>query len=155
MDKIAFLRVHSTIENNHLRKTSDKNSGDPMQKVQKTLFITGGILCIILAFIGIVVPVLPTTPFLLLAAFLFTRSSPRALHWLENNRLFGAYIRNYRSGRGMKLSDKIISLTLLWIAIGISVVFAIDNHWIQILLLGIAIGVTFHLMRLKTYRPNL
>lgn len=52
------------------------------------------------------------------------------------------------------MSDKIISLTLLWFAIGASVIFAVDNHWIQILLLAIAVGVTLHLVRIKTYRPE-
>lgn len=125
-----------------------------MHKLRKPFFIVAGAICVGLAFLGILIPVLPTTPFLLLAAFLFAHSSQQALHWLENNRLFGAYIRNYRQGRGMKLLDKIISLAFLWIAIGVSVTFAVENTWIRILLLIIALGVTVHLVRLKTFRPE-
>lgn len=99
-------------------------------------------------------PILPTTPFLLLAAFFFTRSSPRALYWLEHNRLFGAYIHNYRSGRGMRLRDKVISIFCLWLAIGGSVIFAVESLWVRLSLLGIATGVTVHLMRINTYRPE-
>lgn len=125
-----------------------------MVNFRKTLFIAGGGICILLAFIGIFVPVLPTTSFLLLAAYLFTRSSPRALHWLENNRLFGAYIRNYRSGRGMKLGDKIFSIAFLWLGIGLTVIFAVKSVWVQILLIGIAVAVTVHLVWIKTYRSE-
>jgi uncharacterized membrane protein YbaN (DUF454 family) len=125
-----------------------------MGSLRKTLFIVGGVFCVVFAFIGIFFPILPTTPFLLLAAFLFARSSDRALHWLENNRMFGRYIRNYRAGRGMRLRDKILTLTLLWATIGITVVYAIENLWVQLLLLGIAIGVTTHLVRINTYQPE-
>lgn len=125
-----------------------------MRKTSRILLITGGVACVLLALIGIFIPVLPTTPFLILAAFLFAHSSPRALHWLENNRLLGAYIRNYRAGRGMKLVDKIISLTLLWLGIGLSIWKLVDTLWLQLVLLSVAVGVTIHLLRVKTFRPQ-
>ena len=125
-----------------------------MRKTSRILLIVGGVVCVLLSLIGILIPVLPTTPFLLLAAFLFARSSPRALHWLESNRLLGAYIRNYRAGRGMKMVDKIISLTLLWLGIGLSIWKLVDTLWVQAGLLIIAVGVTVHLARVKTYRPE-
>lgn len=106
-----------------------------------------------LAFIGILLPVLPTTPFLLLAAFLFARGSPRLQHWLESNRLFGAYIHNYRSGKGMTLRSKIISIGGLWLLIGIT--FFISNLiWLKVILVLVAIGVTTHLVRVRVYRPD-
>jgi uncharacterized membrane protein YbaN (DUF454 family) len=126
-----------------------------MQNIKRTLYITGGFLCVILAFIGIFVPLMPTTAFLLLAAFLFSRSSKRALHWLEYNRLFGKYIRDYRAGRGIPLPQKIITLAILWISILLTIIYAIENHWVEILLLGVAVGVTIHLARLKTYQPEI
>jgi uncharacterized protein len=121
---------------------------------RKTLYITGGWLCVILGFIGIFVPVLPTTSFLLLAAFLFTRSSKRTLHWLENNRLFGAYIRNYRAGYGMRMHDKVITLVMLWGGIGASIYFIQGPLWVELLLLVVAIAVTAHIALLKVYRPE-
>jgi len=123
-----------------------------MKKVWKSIYISGGVICVVFGVIGIFIPVLPTTPFLLLAAFLFARSSDRALHWLLNNRLFGAYIRNYREGKGMAARDKIVTLALLWLTIGLSMLFATQNLWIRLGLLIVAAGVTFHLLRIKTYR---
>jgi len=113
-----------------------------------------GILFVVLGIIGLLLPVLPTTPFLLLAAFFFARSSDRALQWLLHNRWFGAYIRNYRAGRGMALRDKIITLSLLWATIGLSAVYAVEQWWLRLLLISVAGGVTFHLARLKTYRQE-
>ena len=122
--------------------------------MRKAIFILLGIIFVILAMVGLMVPVLPTTPFLLLAAFFFARSSDRALNWLLHNRWFGAYIRNYREGRGMALKDKVISLSLLWITIGLSAIYAVDQWWLRLVLVGIASGVTFHLTRLKNYLPE-
>lgn len=125
-----------------------------MKNIRKTLYITGGFICVILAFIGIFVPLMPTTAFLLLAAFLFSRSSKRALHWLEYNHLFGKYIRDYRAGRGIPTPHKIFTLALLWITIGLTILYATENHWVKTLLLAVAVGVTIHLIRLKTYQPE-
>ncbi len=125
-----------------------------MRELKTTLFMTGGIICVILGFVGIFLPVLPTTPFILLAAFLFARSSNRALQWLLNNRWFGSRIRNYREGRGMAAQDKAVSLLSLWVTIGLTTVFVVDNLWVKLILVGIACGVTFHLLRIKTYRPR-
>lgn len=125
-----------------------------MQRIKKAIFITLGVIFVILGLVGILTPILPTTPFLLLAAFFFARSSDRALQWLLHNRWFGVYIRNYREGRGMALRHKIITLSLLWATIGLSIIYAVEQWWLRLLLVGIAGGVTFHLTRLKNYRPE-
>ena len=124
-----------------------------MRKLRTVLFITIGAICVILALIGIFLPVLPTTPLLLLAAFFFTRSSNRALQWLLNNRWFGKYIRNYHEGRGISINNKIIALLSLWITIGLTTIFVVENVWVRGTLLLVACGVTVHLLRIKTYRP--
>jgi uncharacterized protein len=120
-------------------------------RVIKFTYILLGIICVVLAFLGIFLPVLPTTPFLLLAAFFFARSSDRFLHWLLTNRWFGPYIRNYREGKGMSARNKAFTLTMLWLSIGVTVIFAIDILWLRLLLIGIASGVTFHLARINTF----
>lgn len=125
-----------------------------IRNLQHKLSILGGCACVVLAFIGALVPILPTRPFPLLAAYLFTRSSPGALDWLENNRIFGHYLRNYRQGRGLALHEKVVSIGLLWLTIGISVVSMVDHAWIQIGLLAVAIGVTRHLVRMNTCRSK-
>ena len=125
-----------------------------MNKVLRTLLIAAGLLFVGLGIVGIFLPILPTTPFLLLAAYCFARSSDRFYHWLMTNRWFGAYIRNYREGRGMPLREKIISLTALWLTISATIIFSVSAWWLRLLLLAIALGVTTHLVRLPTYRPS-
>ncbi|MBM3705099.1 MAG: DUF454 domain-containing protein [Actinobacteria bacterium] len=120
-----------------------------MNKTVKILLIATGTLFVGIAVIGIFVPVLPTTPFLLVAAALYARSSARFYNWLVNNRLFGRYIKNYREGMGIPLKIKIAAITLSWIMIGCSAIFAIDKLWIRIILVVIAAGVTAHISLIR------
>ena len=117
---------------------------------KRYLLIAAGSICVILGIVGIFVPVLPTTPFLLLAAACYFRSSDRFYHWLLNNRILGTYIRNYLEGRGMSRRSKVITLLLLWLTIGFTILFVIQNIVIRIILVIIALGVTIHISRLKT-----
>jgi hypothetical protein len=93
--------------------------------------------------------VLPTTPFLLLAAACYLRSSERFYLWLINNRLFGAYIRDYIEGKGMALKTKIITLVLLWTGIGISIAVGTQSLVVRIILGAVAVGVTLHIILIK------
>jgi len=120
----------------------------------KTVYITAGILCVTAGVIGIVLPVLPTTPFLLLAAYFFARSSDRFLHWLLTNRWLGAYIRNYRAGLGMTALAKVFTITALWLSIGASIAFVIEAWWLKLILAAIGSGVTYHLLSINTYNPK-
>jgi len=125
-----------------------------MTRIKKYIYIGLGILATIIGIIGIFIPILPTTPFLLLAAYLFSKSSERFLHWLLTNKLCGNYIDNYRSGRGLPLKQKVLTVLLLWVTIGLSVFVFVDTLWVQILLLLIALAVTLHLIMIKTCRPD-
>lgn len=125
-----------------------------MKNNKRYIIISLGIFCVLLGVIGIIVPVLPTTPFLLLAAYFFAKSSPRFLRWLLTNRLFGKYIDNYRSGRGIPLLQKILTIISLWLTIGVSALFFVESWWVRGLLLVIALGVTVHLVRVKTYKEG-
>ena len=120
----------------------------------RTLLIVLGTLCVALGVLGMFLPLLPTTPFLLLAAVCYSRSSERFYRWLITNRWCGKYIRNYREGRGMPLRQKVLIILLLWLTIGSTAWLAVSQWWIRLTLLGIAIGVTIHLVRMKTYRPK-
>lgn len=120
----------------------------------KVLLLCFGTLCVALGVLGIFLPVLPTTPFLLLAAYCYGRSSERFYRWLITNRWCGEYIRNYREGKGIPLRKKILSILLLWMTIGYTIVFAVSQGWIRLILLGIAAGVTLHLLKTKTLRPE-
>ena len=119
--------------------------------IQITL-ITAGTLFVGLGILGIFVPVLPTTPFLLLAAACYARSSPRFYDWLLTNRWFGSYIRNYLQGKGISLKIKIMTITLLWLTIGCSVAFAVHVFTIRIILILIAVGVTIHILTVRTLK---
>ena len=116
------------------------------------LFIAGTI-CLIVGVIGAFVPILPTTPFLLLAAACYLRSSPRAHHWLVNSRFPGVYIRHYQSGRGLPLGMRLGSIALLWLTIGYSAIYVVENAWIRALLALIAIGVTVHIASIRPHAP--
>jgi uncharacterized protein len=122
--------------------------------MQRILFIVLGSLCVALGVIGIFVPLMPTTVFLLLAGFFYARSSPRFYNWLLNHRWLGTYLRNYRDGRGVPMRDKVVTLVVLWLSIALTTVFFVRTWWIILLLLVIAAGVTIHLVSLKTYRPE-
>ncbi len=121
-----------------------------MRLIARGFLVLVGTLAVVLGVIGIFVPVLPTTPFLLLAAFCFARSSERFHRWLMSNRWFGPYLRNYREGGGMVLRDKVLTLTALWLGIGTTVAFAVPAPIGKAALLAIALAVTVHLLRIKT-----
>ena len=124
-----------------------------MNRLARCLLIGFGTLCVALGVIGIFVPILPTTPFLLLAACCFARSSRTFLNWLLTNRWFGAYIRNYREGRGIPRREKVLMITALWLTIGFSALYAVSVWWGKLLLVAVAIGVTVHLVRIRTFKP--
>ena len=118
----------------------------------KPILLVCGFIFTGLGLIGIVLPVLPTTPFLLLAAACFARSSEKWHNWLMTNKLFGDYLRNYQEGKGIPLKIKIMAISFLWVTILISIYFFIENWIIQIILIIIASAVTVHLITIKTYR---
>jgi uncharacterized membrane protein YbaN (DUF454 family) len=122
------------------------------QKLVRVLFLVAGTFSLALGAIGIFLPILPTTPFLLISAACFLRSSQRMHNWLLDNRWFGEYIKNYQEGRGIPYKTKIVTLVFLWAAILYSAFIALDEILIgQVALLLIAFGVSVHLIRL----PNL
>lgn len=120
------------------------------EKLKKGLLIFAGTVFTATGVIGIFVPVLPTTPFLLLAAACYLRSSQRFYNWLLGNRFFGAYVSNYLHGRGMPRKIKIATIFLLWLTISCSIIFAVQALVIRIILLIIAVGVTVHILLIKT-----
>ncbi len=121
-------------------------------KLIRRLMIFAGSFFVGLGILGIFLPVLPTTPFLLLAAACYTKSSKRFYNWLINNKWLGIYIKNYREGNGIPLKVKILSISLLWFTIGYSVVFVVNTFLIQVILILIAIGVTIHVLSIRTFR---
>ena len=124
-------------------------SKQSISKPIQILLITLGTFFVVVGIAGIFIPVLPTTPLLLISAALYAKSSTRFYNWLINNRIFGQYIKNYREGKGIPLRLKIITITLLWVTIGCSAIFAVDILWVRIMLVIIAAGVTVHVIRIR------
>ena len=120
------------------------------QKLVRAFCFVAGTVSLVLGAIGIVLPVLPTTPFLLLALACYCRSSERMTHWMLNNKYFGKYIRNYREGKGIPLKTKLLALSILWTTIVISAVFLIPILVVQVILFVVAVAVTLHLVSLPT-----
>jgi len=120
------------------------------QTLKKRLFFLCGIMLVIVATIGIFVPLLPTTPFLLLAAACFLKSSDRAYQWLLNNKIYGKYIRNYIEKKGIPLRIKVFTLLLLWISIAYAFLFATDHVWVRAALLIVLAGVSTHILLIRT-----
>ncbi len=122
------------------------------QKWLRVILIAAGSLFTGLGILGIFLPVLPTTPFLLLAAACYARSSQKFYDWLLNNRYFGNYIKNYRESKSVPLKVKMLTVALLWITIGFSVIFVVETIFIRVILILIAIGVSIHVLSLRTLR---
>ena len=118
----------------------------------KVFYRAVGLLSLGLGILGVVLPVLPTTPFLLLSLWCFSRSSERLERWLLTNPMFGRYLDDYRSGRGIPRRVKVYILLLLWGAILYSAFVLTGLGWLRILLLAIAVGVTLHIVSQKTTR---
>jgi uncharacterized membrane protein YbaN (DUF454 family) len=118
----------------------------------KWSLITLGTLALGLGIMGIFLPLLPTTPFLLAAAACYLRSSERMYRWLLSHRWFGPFISNYRQHRAISKRHKAITLILLWSAIGYSSVFATRNLILRIALFAVAVGVTVHVLSLRTWK---
>ncbi len=117
-------------------------------------FIVAGTISLGLGAAGVFLPILPTTPFLLLSAACYYKGSERMHRWLLNNKLFGSYIRNYKEGKGISKIAKILSLFLLWITIGYSVFFMVGSYVVQLILFAVAIAVTVHVATLPTLRKS-
>jgi len=118
--------------------------------MRRILLVTAGSLSLGLGVVGVVVPVLPTTPFLILAAICYARSSTRCYRWLVTNRVFGRYLDDYLQGRGIAWTVKASALVLLWGVIGCSAFLVVEAWWLRVLLLVIATGVTIHIVKLKS-----
>ncbi len=120
-----------------------------MHSIKKYLYLFGGSLSLALGIIGIFIPVLPTTPFLLLSAFCYLRSSQKMYDWLINHKIFGPYIYNYITYKAVTRKTKKVALAFLWFMLTISMILVPIIH-VRIFLVASGIGVTIHLVSLKT-----
>jgi uncharacterized protein len=118
----------------------------------RIFFIVLGILSVILAALGVLLPGLPATPFLLLASYSFARSSKRMHDWLVNNKIFGPILSDFLDRKGIRLHIKIISIVMMWGMMLVSVFFLMENDVIKYVAIGGALIGTFAVTRYKTIR---
>ena len=119
--------------------------------MKRILLLLCGWVSLGLAVLGIFLPVLPTTPLVLLGAICFSSSSDKMYRILLNSRLFGPYIENYRTKQGIPLAVKVRAIALLWLLLGLSALL-MQKLWSTVLFAVIGTGVTIHLVILKTKR---
>ena len=101
----------------------------------KALWVIAGSVFVVLGAFGVILPGLPTTPFLILAAACYIRSSQRLYDWLIANKTFGPYLRDYREGKGIPKRAKKIALVMMIIFVGYAVLFALDDLIVRIVVL--------------------
>ena len=123
-------------------------------RVVGMLLKIAGTAFLIIGGVGIILPLLPTTPFLLLAAVCYARSSERWYNWLLYNRWFGSYIRNWHEGKGIPMRTKILSVVFLIMTIGYSAAFVVPFFIGKVALILIAVCVSVHILSFPTLEPD-
>jgi len=118
-------------------------------RLKKILLKAAGFALLGLGAVGVVLPVLPTTPFVLLAAVCFSASDQKIYTRLKNNRVFGPYIENYQTKRGITRLRKAVSIAFVWVMLGISALM-VELVWVYAVLGVVGLGVTIHLLMIKT-----
>ena len=118
----------------------------------KYLFAFFGTVSLVLGIMGVFLPVLPTTPFLLLAAALYMRSSQRLYDWLMSHKHLGAYIKNFREYKALPLRVKIVSVTMVWATLLYCAISVAKEWWMSAMFIAIALGVTIHILSYKTLK---
>ena len=125
----------------------------PIFAAMKSLLAVLGVVSLSLGVAGIFLPLLPTTPFLLLAAWAFVRSSPRLYAWLINHPHLGEYIRNFRENHAIPLRVKVVSVSLVWLTIGFCIVAVAEQWWwAQAALALLAAAITWHILSYDTLK---
>lgn len=120
-----------------------------MENLKKKIYICVGLLSIVLGIVGAFLPVMPTVPFLLVALFCFERSSKKYHDMILNNRYFGKVLKDYYDGRGLTIFVKIKAILFLTCGIVFSI-YKVQNLHLRIMLFVIWLGVSLHIMLLKT-----
>jgi len=119
--------------------------------VKKRLLISAAFVSLGFGIAGIFLPLLPTTPFLLLSAYCFLKSSRTRYEWLVGHRIFGEYIADYIKHRAVPLRRKILCVTAMWLCMGMSA-YIVDNTYATIALVAVGSGVTWHILTLRTLK---
>jgi uncharacterized membrane protein YbaN (DUF454 family) len=121
-----------------------------MDRIRGYIYVVLGTIALAVGALGLLLPVLPTTPFVILAAACYYRGSERLHAWILNSRWFGEPIRNFQAGRGLTRNMKTRAVSLMWATIIVSAVFFVNSLVVRAVVFGVAICVTIYLFRLPT-----
>jgi len=116
----------------------------------RMLYLCCGWLSLATGVLGLFLPLLPTTVFVILAAYCFSRSSERFHQWLLNHRLFGPMVKAWEEGKGIPKRARIMAVILMWGGMSLSI-YLVGTWWSAAILIPIGIGVTIYLFRLPSY----
>ena len=119
----------------------------------RIFYLVLGCISLVLGFIGIFLPLLPTTPFILLSAYCFAKSSPRLHSWLINNKTFGPVILQWQLDRTVSPAIKKRAIFLVTVTFSISILFFIEEIYLRFILLFMAVILIVYLSRLPTPAP--
>jgi len=114
----------------------------------RVILVLLGTLFVVIGIIGIFLPILPTTPFMLLAAGCYAKSSTRFYNWIMNNKIFGPIIREWREYRAIPRKAKWIAMSLLVLTFGTSIIFFVPIFYVQILLTFMCVGMLIFMWRI-------
>lgn len=123
-----------------------------MSRTRRIIYIVSGTFFLILGAIGIMIPLLPTTPFWLLTCWFYIRSSERLYGQVMNNRYFGPYIRGFMVDKAIPMRSKIISISIMWLSTVLTSLLLSGYWWVKALLGVISAGVTWHILSYPTKR---
>lgn len=121
-----------------------------MSGAKKIVYLVTGTISLILGIIGLILPILPTTPFILLTAYCYYRGSPRFHNWLINHPVLGPILEEYSDGKGMRKESKQKAIIMTWVAVIFTVVFVLDIFHLRALVIGLACIGTLVILSLKT-----
>lgn len=121
----------------------------------RLVLVVVGSLCVALGVVGIFVPGLPTTIFILTAAACYARASPRFYNWLLSNPAFGPLVHEWRTHGSMPRRAKVVAITLILTTFGVTLVFFVDNHWIRAALVAVALALVMYLARIPSRDTSL
>lgn len=125
-------------------------AGEHRSPWMRAIFLAVGSLCVLLGVIGLFLPLLPTTPFLLLAAACYARGSRRFYDWLLANRTFGPLIYEWRKHRSIPYRTKISAIALMSFMLGISITFFVPIMWVKVLLGAMGVGLAIWMYRMPS-----
>jgi len=123
-------------------------------QLKKAAYVAAGFVALSLGTLGVVIPLLPTTPLVLLAAFCFSKSNPRLEAWLCRTRVFGPFIENYRTGQGIGILHKVGTLVFLWTGLGTTKWLVVEAIALYVFLTVVGVAVTTHVLMMKTKKKT-